>query len=245
MRRPPYLRPVRWCAATGQGQVASGSRLVIAHVRVPPPGRARAGRARAGRARAAWLLERRNEPLRPHPSRPPDPPSTASQTLQSWSWRSWSSSARGGFRPRGRTRPGRRHSSRSRSRSRAAPGAPTRLCCGARRLSTMRRRPSVMLRVEHVAATRWRLRSHASLAPPPPPNVGPRVGEAEAWPPPPPPPPSPPPPRRRGCPPGSPRPRPRAPRSRPAPLRHSLRPPPTPRSVTWRRREQPTQRRGR
>ena len=239
MRRPPIRRLVRWCAAPGQGQawcaapgqgqVASGSRLVIAHVRVPPPGRARAGWARAGRARAAWLLERRNEPLRPHPSRPPGPPSTASQTLQSWSWRSWSSSARGGFRPRGRTRPGRRHSSRSRSRSRsrAAPGAPTRLCCEARRLSTMRPRPSVVLRVEHVAATRWRLRSHASLAPPPPPNVGPRVGEAEAGPPPPPPP------------------RPRPPRSRPAPLRHSLRPPPTPRSVTWRRREQPTQLRGR
>ena len=228
MRRPSNRRLVRRPEAPGQGQVASGSRLVIAHARAQPP-----GRARAGRDRAAWF-ERRNEPSRPHRLRPSGPPSTVSQTFQSWSWRSWSSSARGDFRPRDR-----RHSSRSRSRSRAAPGAPTRCCCEARRLCTMRP-PSSGLRVEHVAATRWRFRSHASSVPPPPPNVGPRVGEAEAWPPPPPPPPPPkpspppPPPRRRGRPPGS-----------PAPLRHSLRPPPTPRSVTWRRREQPTQLRGR
>ena len=207
---------MRWREAPGQGQVASGSRLVIAHARLARP--QAPGRARAGRDRATWLLERRNEPSRPHASRQPGSLSTPSQTLQR-SWRSWSYSARGGFQPHGR----RRSHSRSRSRSRAVPGAPTRLCCGARR-----------------PWTRWRLRSHASLAPPPPPDVGPRVGEpAEAWPSPPPPPPPPPPPRQRGCPPGSP------PRSRPAPLRHSLRPPPTPRSVTWRRRGRPTRRRGR
>ena len=155
----PQNRPrlMRWREAPGQGQVASGSRLVIAHARLAQP--QAPGRARAGRDRATWLLERRNKPQRPRLSRQPGSLSTPSQTLQR-SWRSWSYSARGGFQPHGR----RRSHSRSRSRSRAVPGAPTRLCCGA-----------------HRPWTRWRLLSHASLAPPPPPDVGPRVGEpAEA-----------------------------------------------------------------
>ena len=238
----PSSRLVRWCAAPGQCQVASGSRLVTAHARLRRP----------DRARVAWLIERRNEPSRPHPSRPhpsrprlsrpPDPPSTASQRLQSLSWRGSSSSAHGGCRRDG-ARPGRRP---PRSRGRAAPGAPARLFCEPRLLCTTRPRPSALLptrrpsallptrrpsalRGEHVAATRWRPRSHASSAPPPPPSVAPRVREAEERPPPLPCPP--PPPRRRGRHPGSPRPRP--PRPRPPPLRHSVRPPPTPRSVMW------------
>ena len=226
VQRPSSRRLVRWCAAPGQCQVASGSRLVTAHARLLRP----------DRARVAWLLERRNEPSlqrpwRPHPSRPrlprpPGPPSTASQRLQSWSWRGSSSSARGGFRPRDRARPGRQ---RQRSRGRAAPGAPTRLFCEPRLLCTTRPRPSALLptrRPSRLESTRWRPRSPASSAPPREchhASVTPRVREAEERPPPLPPPP---PPRQRGRPPGSPRPRPPRPPRRP-------RPPPTPRSVKW------------
>ena len=206
----------RWCAAPCRCQVASGSRLVTAHARLLRP----------DRAQVAWLLERRNEPSRPRLPRPPGPPSTASQRLQSWSWRGSSSSARGGFRPRDRARPGRQ---RQRSRGRAAPGAPTRLFCEPRLLCTTRPRPSALLptrRPSRLESTRWRPRSPASSAPPREchhASVSPRVREAEERPPPLPPPP---PPRRRGRPPGSPRPRPPRPPRRP-------RPPPTPRSVKW------------
>ena len=223
VQRPSSRR--LWCAAPGRCQVASGSRLVTAHARLLRP----------DRARVAWLLERRNEPSRPRLPRPPGPPSTASQRLQSWSWRGSSSSARGGFRPRDRARPGRQ---RQRSRGRAAPGAPTRLFCEPRLLCTTRPRPSALLptrRPSRLESTRWRPRSPASSALPREchhASVTPRVREAEERPPPLPPPP---PPRRRGRPPGSPRPRPPRPprRPRPPPLRHSVRPPPTPRSVKW------------
>ena len=201
VQRPSSRRLVRWCAAPGQCQVASGSRLVTAHARLLRP----------DRAQVAWLLERRNEPSRPRLPRPPGPPSTASQRLQSWSWRGSSSSARGGFRPRDRARPGRQ---RQRSRGRAAPGAPTRLFCEPRLLCTTRPRPSALLptrRPSGLESTRWRPRSPASSAPPREchhASVTPRVREAEERPPPLP---------RRGRPPGSPHPR----------------PPPTPRSVKW------------